>query len=255
MADQRVRAKTAVVTGSATGIGKAVALRLSRDHNVVVNAKSNEDGGRRTVDEITAAGGSAVFIRADVSTQQGVDQLFEAVREIFGRVTVLVNNAGARRSVPLGSWDEAHWYDMLATNLVSCALTSQAFVGQLDGARAAIVNVSSARGIERYARIGSAAYSAAKAGVINLTGALAKALAPQVTVNVVSPGFVETRYFQRSDLTAEEKTMIDGWRKGMPIKRFMDPDEIAAAVIFLAKEPAMTGANLVMDGGWTLTVN
>ncbi|MFI1890189.1 SDR family NAD(P)-dependent oxidoreductase [Streptomyces jumonjinensis] len=246
---------TVVVTGSATGIGRAIALRLGAEHAVVVNAKDSVEDGRGTADEILASGGNAVFVQADVSTRQGAEELISRGCEALGPVTLLVNNAGATRAADLGDWDEEHWHDMLDTNLLSAALTTQAFASQLGGARGAVVNVASARGLPGRSRIGVAAYAAAKAGVISLTGALAGALAPQVSVNVVSPGFVNTRYFDRPDATDGERARIEAWRTTVPIQRFMEPEEIADAVAFLLGNRGMTGANILADGGWTLTTD
>jgi 3-oxoacyl-[acyl-carrier protein] reductase len=242
--------KTVIVTGSSTGIGKAVALHLSSEYNVVVNAKTDVEGGRRTAQEINERDRSAIFVQADLSMESGVSQLFDATHTAFGPAHALINNAGATRGEKFGSWSEAHWHDMLTTNLVSCALMSQAFVPQLGHQDGTIVNIASIRGIERYSRIGAAAYSAAKAGVINLTCAMARELAPQITINAISPGFVETAYIERAD-----SSMVEDWRKAMPIERFIDPHEIAEAVAFLMSQRAMTGANVVIDGGFSMTSN
>jgi len=242
--------KTAIVTGSSTGIGRAIAIQLGREYNIIANAKADIEGGKRTAQEIIDGGGSAIFIQADLSNQTGVDQLFEAAHSAFGSIHVLVNNAGATRSETFGAWTDAHWHDMLTTNLVSCALMSQAFIAQFSGEDGAIVNIASIRGMERYSRIGAAAYSAAKAGVINLTSAMARELAPRITVNAISPGFVETAYMERADAS-----LIASWRGAMPIERFIDSSEIADAVAFLVSQRAMTGANIVIDGGFTITSN
>jgi NAD(P)-dependent dehydrogenase (short-subunit alcohol dehydrogenase family) len=239
---------TAIVTGSSTGLGRAIALQLCADYNVVVNAKTDVEGGHRTVREIAERDGTAVFVQADLSTSAGVDKALTAARLAFGTAHVLVNNAGATRGETFGLWADSHWHDMLTTNLVSCALMSQAFVAQLGDDAGAIVNIASIRGIERFSRIGAAAYCAAKAGVINLTGALARQLAPRVTVNAVSPGFVATAYLQRA-----HPAMVAGWLDATPIERFVDPQEVARVVTFLISEREMTGANIVVDGGFTTT--
>jgi 3-oxoacyl-[acyl-carrier protein] reductase len=242
--------QTAVVTGASTGIGRAIAERLARDgFNVVLNSKHDVDGGQRAVQAISDAGGSAEYLQADVSTEVGARSLIEFAHERFSDVTTLVNNAGATRTAPYGEWTAEHWRDMLDTNLLSTALMCQALTNSLASeADAAIVNIASIRGLPSFSRVGAAAYSSAKAGVLSLTGALARALAPRVRVNAVSPGFVETAYMTRAD-----ESLKSQWHEAMPIGRFISPEEIASAVVFLLSQPAVTGANLVVDGGWSQT--
>lgn len=239
---------TAIVTGSSTGIGHAIAVRLSRTHAIVVNAKKDIEGAARTCSEITGAGGEAAFVQADVTTDAGVRKVMGFTRERYGSANVLVNNAGAARGAALDHWTEAHWTDMLATNLTSCALMSKAFALSLAADAGSIINVGSVRGADRFSRISVAAYSAAKAGVISLTGALARSLAPRVTVNCISPGFVETNYMSRID-----PELKDWWLRSMPIGRFVTTSEVAEAAVWLLDQRAITGTNLIIDGGWTVT--
>jgi NAD(P)-dependent dehydrogenase (short-subunit alcohol dehydrogenase family) len=243
---------TAVVTGSSSGIGKAIAIRLSRNHNVVVNARNNVEAGEQTVQHIRSCGAEAIFVQADVTKQTEIERLFKTTNDALGVANILINNAGISRPKEFGSWTEEHWRELLEVNLLSTALTTQAFVDQLGGESGVIVNIASARGLEKRSRLSVAAYSAAKAGVINLTAALARSLAPRVSVSVLSPAYVATRYFTDPAATHLDAATIKSFRESMPIGRFIEPDEVAAAAEFLVNTPAMTGANLVLDGGWTL---
>jgi NAD(P)-dependent dehydrogenase (short-subunit alcohol dehydrogenase family) len=243
--------RVAIVTGGSTGIGRAIARRLGVEGcAVVVNSKSDTRGGAQTVSEIETGGGVAIYVQADVATQVGASTVLAAAAERFGRTDILVNNAGATRSASIGDWTEEHWRDMLDTNLLSTALMCQTFVGSEPASGAHIVNLASIRGLPSSARIGAAAYCAAKAGVIALTAALARATAPGITVNAISPGFVETDYMTRADQELRQQ-----WLAAMPIGRFIDPNEIAAMVVFLVGQSAITGANLIADGAWTITAN
>jgi 3-oxoacyl-[acyl-carrier protein] reductase len=238
-----------IVTGASTGIGRAIALRAAQDGSaILVNSLSDHVGGERTVELVHDQGAEAAYCAADVSTDVGVEHVIKAARQL-GTPRVLVNNAGATRPCEVRAWDAAHWRDMLSTNLVSTALMSRAFVTHLDADdAAAIVNVASVRGTRGAARAGIAAYCAAKAGVISLTEALSVELSPAVRVNCVSPGFVQTAYMTR---VADE--LIQQWMASMPTGRFVDVRDVADAVLFMATRRDITGANLIVDGGWSGT--
>jgi 3-oxoacyl-[acyl-carrier protein] reductase len=243
--------RSAIVTGSSRGIGRAIALDLAaRGYDVVVNSRTDVAGGESVVAEIERAGGNATYTQADVSRSVGVATVFDRARDAYGVVDVLVNNAGGTAAEELGRWTEEHWFDMLGTNLVSTALMSQAFAAHVGDGEGAIVNIASIRGLPRYARIPIAAYGAAKAGVINLTCALARALAPRITVNSISLGFVDTEL-----LTPPDESLKQRWLSGMPIGRFIQPAEVATFVATLVEQRSVTGEDVVIDGGWTLADN
>jgi 3-oxoacyl-[acyl-carrier protein] reductase len=238
--------RIAVVTGASTGIGRSIALRLAREGwAVVVNAIRDGKAGEEVVATIHRLGMPSTFCQADVSTDDGARAVIAAAAEM-GSPTLLVNNAGATRPRALGQWDADHWRDMLATNLVTTALMTEHFLRQCHQDDAAIVNIASVRGVDGAGRPGIAAYCAAKAGVINLTQTLAAQLAPRVTVNCISPGFVQTAYMDR--VSADQ---VLSWRSSMPTERFVAADAVAEAVVFLAAQRDLTGSNLVLDGGWS----
>ncbi|MET0239138.1 MAG: glucose 1-dehydrogenase [Sphingobium sp.] len=235
----------AIVTGASGGIGSAIARSLSRcGYPVVVHANSNLDAAQALADELEAAGGQALAVRADVTRATEVDHMVGQAVARFGRVAVLVNNAGVCNSVPLGEMDEAMIDTELAVNVKSVVLMTQACLPHMD-AGAAIVNVSS--NLAFSAMAGMTLYCAAKAAVANLTQGFARELGPcGIRVNAVAPGATRTA------MTAwiDDATMaaISGQT---PLGRIGEPLDIAGAVAFLASPEAswITGRTLIIDGG------
>lgn len=192
----KLKDKVVVVTGSSSGIGKAVALNFARaGARVVVNSKTNVAGGQDTVDEIMKSQGEAIYIQADLTDPENVRKLFEQVYSKFGTVDILINNAGRSVGMPFLESTKEHWLAQLQVNFISTVLCCiEAAKKMKEQGSGRIINTASVRGLGHTGRPGIMAYSAAKAAVINFTKTLAKELAPDISVNAVAPGFVDTPY-------------------------------------------------------------
>jgi 3-oxoacyl-[acyl-carrier protein] reductase len=238
--------RTALVTGAATGIGRATALRLAQaGARVVVNHLDDADAARAVVDEIAAQGGQALAVQADVGRADEVQRLV-AQASALGAIEVLVNNAGIIQEKPFLQTTEADWDRMLTTDLKSVFLVSQAVLPGMQAlGRGVIVNIASDLGI--LGRAQHAPYCAAKAGVIGLTRALAREFAPAIRVNAIAPGPVNTRMVSLDSMSAAsiEKEL------DIPQHRFAEPDEIAATALFLASDASrfFCGQVLGPNGG------
>lgn len=245
---QRLRGQVAIVTGASRGIGRAVALAFAAEGaNVAVNYATSSTAAEEVVAEITAAGGNAVALQADVSKADQVDSLVNAVMEKWSRVDILVNNAGITRDTLLLRMKPEDWQAVIDLNLTGVFLCTRAaskiMLKQRSGR---IINISSVAG--QMGNPGQANYSAAKAGVIGFTKTIAKELASRgITVNAVAPGFIATD--MTSNLKSEEIL------KFIPLGRYGQPEEIAGMVRFLAADASaayITGQVFNVDGGMVM---
>ena len=233
-----------IVTGSSSGIGRAVAERFAGDGaRVIVNSSRSVEEGETFARSLP----EAVYVQGDVSREEDARRLVATALERFGRLDVVVNNAGTTRRVPFADLDGADdelWQRILGVNLMGPWYLSRAAVPALREAKGAIVNVGSVAGI--IAGGSSLPYAVSKAALHHLTRTLAQALAPDVRVNAVAPGLVDTPWTAGWDVNEAVVART-------PLGRAATPADIADAVVSLARTPFATGQVLVVDGGLTLT--
>lgn len=235
--------KIALVTGASRGIGKACALELAKaGYDIVINYAGNAEAANTTVEEIKALGVNAEAYQFDVSDKEDVAKNIDEIVKKFGRIDVLVNNAGITRDGLFIRMSDENWDAVINTNLSSAFYVSNPVVKVMMKQRSgSIVNMSSVVGL--YGNAGQANYSAAKAGMIGLTKTLAKELGSRgIRVNAIAPGFINT------DMTKDLDT--SKFTDFIPLKRLGEVEDIAKAVKFLAADANyITGQVLQVDGG------
>lgn len=249
-----LRGKVAIVTGASVGLGRAIAMAFGQEGaSVVVNYSRSQSDAEETAKLVKAAGGEAITAQADVSRDAEVRAMVARTLDHFGRVDLLVNNAGFTRHIPFADLEgltEETWDRTLAVDLKGVFLCSRAVVEAMrrqGGGR--IINVSSMSGIR--VEGSSLAYCSAKAAVLHLTKCLAKTLGPEILVNAVAPGAIgETRWNEGlPNVVAKQERQA----RTSVLKRVSRPGEIADVVLFLAtRGDFITGATIVADGGGTL---
>jgi NAD(P)-dependent dehydrogenase (short-subunit alcohol dehydrogenase family) len=242
---QKLKGRVALVTGAAKRIGRSIALELAkRGADIVVNYRGSRAEAEHVVKEIEKLGRRARAIQANVSVRAEVKQLIAETEATFGRLDILINNAGMFQHVPFEQITDEQWNGILAANLTSQFLCAQTAAPLLrKSGRGRIVNLASLGGLLAWP--GHTHYCVSKAGVIMLTRCMARALAPEITVNAVAPGTITFE----GDAAELEADFI----RRAPLKRTGKGSDIAEAVAFLVESDFITGQVLVVDGGRMLT--
>lgn len=241
-----VTGRVALVTGASQGIGRACALALAEAGAHIALAARNEEKLTSVAKEIESKGGQAATFRMDVSNEEDVKKAVKAAIERFGKIEILVNNAGVTRDTLLMRMKREDWDSVIQTNLSGAFFTTQAVIGSMLRPRwGRIINVTSVFG--QTGQAGQANYSASKAGLIGFTMAMAREVASRnITVNAVAPGYIDTAMTE--GLTADLKAKVN---EMIPLGRAGTDMEVAHAVRFLASEEAayITGHVLKVNGG------
>ncbi|WP_322758980.1 3-oxoacyl-ACP reductase family protein [Frankia sp. Cr2] len=243
--DFGLKGRSALVTGGARGIGRAIVLALAQQGASVITCYVNEsDAVVSLTDELERLGADAELVRADVSVEADVGRLLETVRDRFGALDILVNNAATGAQQPLHQLDLDQWRQVIDTNLTSLYLVHRA-AHDLLANDASIITIGSAGSLRGVAD--RTAYMTSKAGVLGFTRSLAKELGPRgIRVNTVAPGFTETD--QMAGMPPTRRAQVEAMTA---LGRLATPEDIAGAVLFLSSDAAryITGATLHVDGG------
>jgi 3-oxoacyl-[acyl-carrier protein] reductase len=249
---QKLKGKVAVVTGASKGIGAAVALHLAAEGAaVVVNYASSKEGADRVVAEITGNGGRAIAVKADVSKPGDVRRLFAQAQEAFGRLDVLVNNAGIYQFAPLEEVTPEHFHKQFDLNVLGPLLATQEAVRHFGPDGGSVINISSV--VSTSAPPNASVYSATKAAVDTVTRSLAKELGPRkVRVNAINPGMVETEGTASAGVLDGDSDFRKQFEAQAPLGRIGQPRDIAPAAVFLASAESawVTGETLYIAGGY-----
>jgi glucose 1-dehydrogenase len=254
--NQKRRSKIAIVTGSSEGIGKAIAVAFARSgeySGIVVNSRKIEEA-QRVADEIKAVGCDSIAIQADVSKENDCIRLIESTISQYGRIDVLVNNAGIQKDVPFEQTSIEEWYKIIGVDLTGPFVCSREAIKHMEKQEGpnggCIINISSVH--QTIPKPHYIPYATSKAGIEMMTKTMALELAKgNIRANLVAPGAIETNMNRE---LKENKEMLDKVLKQIPIKRIGNPEEVANVVEFLASDKAsyVTGTTFYVDGGMTL---
>jgi len=242
--------KIAIVTGSSLGIGRAIAVAFAREGaSVTINYRSHPEQGKEAVEEIEKSGGKAISVQADVSEPEGVKDLIQQTVQEFGRIDVMVNNAGIEQKVPFLETPLEVWEKVISVNLtgvwIGCQEAARQMASQGNGGR--IINVSSVH--EDLPMPTNSPYCAAKGGVRMMMRTIAVELAPHgITVNNIAPGAVETPINKNLDDHPEQRQELIS---EIPLGRIGRPEDVASVAVYLASDASSysTGSTFFVDGG------
>ena len=246
----RLKDKIAIVTGSSRGVGKAIAEGYGKEGaNVVVNYTSNEKAAQDVVKTIQGAGSKAVAVKADVAQKEDVKKLIQTAIDEFGRIDIIVNNAGFTRPAMMLKMEEDQWDQVVDIHLKGAFLCSQAAALHMKEQKSGkIINVMSVAGL--VGTVGQINYSAAKGGVLSMTKSIARELARyNICANVISLGIVAT---DMTETIRSDEKLRDIYMNRILLKRFAESDDISPAFVFLASDDSnyITGQLLCVDGGY-----
>ncbi len=245
--------RAALVTGSASGIGRAAAIALARaGYDVAINYSRSEDAARETASTCESAGVRAIVHKCDVSDEDAVRAMVAACEDAFGRLDVLINNAGITVQVPikdLDALDLDDWDRVFAVNVRGLFQSTRAAAPMLKAAKGCVVNTASIVGLRPGPQ--PLPYSASKAAVVSLTKTLALALAPDVRVNAVAPGWMEGDWMERM-LGENYEKLMDRRARMTPLKRCVTDEDVADSMMSLVQANRfVTGEIIVVDGGFS----
>ena len=249
---ERFKGKTAIITGSTSGIGKGIAHRLaSEGANVVINSYRDQDDIDQILSDVTSGGGKAVFVRADLGKVEEIEDLMEQAVAHFGRIDILINNAGIQIHSPFLEVSESDFDKVVSVNMKGYFFAAQAYVryARRQGVKGVIVNNSSVHEIIPFPNFDS--YAMSKGGVLMMTRNLAVELAPfGIRVNNVAPGAINTDI---NDALADNPDLKSELLSNISLARMGTVEEVAAVVAFLASDEAsyVTGSTYLVDGGLT----
>jgi NAD(P)-dependent dehydrogenase (short-subunit alcohol dehydrogenase family) len=251
---QRLKDKVCIVTGSGNGIGKAIAELFAREGGKVVCASRRESNGRPVSDALNADGCETAFVKCDVSVEEDVKHLFDETVRLYGRVDVLVNNAGVNFVKPFLDVEVEDWDRVINTDLRGTFMcVSRCCKEMVKTGGGSIVNITSVHTLQGVD--GAAPYDAAKCGVVGMTRSIASELGEKgIRINCLSPGLIATQIWNDLLEASENRQECeDYWNENIPMRRPGKPEEIAHAALFLASDEAsyFNGANILCDGGMT----
>ncbi|RMD91655.1 MAG: 3-oxoacyl-ACP reductase FabG [Calditrichaeota bacterium] len=243
----RLADKVAIITGAARGIGRATALTFASEGARVVAVDINENAGKRLVWEIKHAGGTAIFLKVNVADPGEVENMVERTLRHFGKIDILINNAGIVEDARLIKMELEQWQRVIEVNLKGVFLCARAVARVMEAQQTGGVILNASSVVALYGNFGQTNYVASKAGVIGMTRTWARELGKKgIRVNAVAPGFIATEMVQ----SVPEK-VIDIMKEKTPLGRLGTPQEVASAYLFLASDEAsfINGAILSVDGG------